>query len=138
MIRLPDWNARLNAALTAEKVKPFAWGQSDCCRFAARLVEAMTGEDVMAGFDYSSEAEARLQIGSFGGLRQFLRHTFGPWRKPAFAHRGDVMLAKGGMAVGVCLGSRVAVMTEDRGYEALPRSAFVAAFPLGWPEVVGG
>lgn len=136
IVRRSDWLARLNAELPRAAAKRFAWNRSglDCCRFAARLVRAMTGVNVMAGFSYTTEEAAWAQIAERGGLRPFLRETFGPSRRPAFAQRGDIMLARGGKAVGICIGARVAMMSEEVGYVTLPLSEFMAAFPLGWPE----
>lgn len=136
-VRKPDWLDRLNAVLEEAVTRPHDWQANDCCRVAARAIVAMTGDDPMPGFDYATEDEAWAQIGAYGGLRRYLDKTFGGWKRPAFARRGDLMLARGGKAVGICVGAKVAIMSEA-GFGYLPLRDFVACYPLGWPEASDG
>ena len=49
---------------------PFAYGRADCCRFIGECVEAATGNNPVAAFDYSNEAEAAELIARYGSLRK--------------------------------------------------------------------
>ena len=59
--RLPGWQGRLAVWLAACRQRPFAWGRHDCALFIADAVEAMTGEDLAAGWRgrYSTALGAR-------------------------------------------------------------------------------
>jgi hypothetical protein len=46
MTRLELWPSRLDAVIQAAATRPFAWGEHDCCTFAADCVEAVTGTRV--------------------------------------------------------------------------------------------
>lgn len=47
-MRRPDWEQRFKAAILEWEGRPFAWGTADCATFAAAIVEAVTGADVLA------------------------------------------------------------------------------------------
>ncbi len=136
IVRRADWEQALNQALEQHAATPFAWGSWDCVHFVAAVVEAMTGADPLADYRgaYASEAEAWALLSERdGNLRQACRRAFGGMIRPAFARRGDVVLMRGGMAAGVCVGARAAFVSDDgAGLVYLPMADMAWAFPVGW------
>ena len=66
---------------------------SDCCRFAADCVEAVTGRNPMQRVKYKTERQAYAIIKQHGGLRGLLIYYLGaPARAGAKARDGDVCL----------------------------------------------
>ena len=94
MSRLEDWPERLELVLDEASAVPFEYGVSDCCLFAARAAEALTGRDIASRFAGKYED-------LIGGLRLLRRETgckgyvefFDTLFErvdPVFAHRGDL------------------------------------------------
>lgn len=136
IVRRPDWEAALGQALEAASDKPFAWGAWDCVHFVAEAVQAMTGADPLADYrgGYATEAEAWAALSERdGNLRQACKRVFGGMIRPAFARRGDVVMMRGGMAVGVCIGAQAAFVSDDGNELVLrPMTDMAWAFPVGW------
>lgn len=112
-MRRDGWEARLAHLEMAARARPFAWGEHDCCTWAAECVQAVTGTDPLAdlrGTWHSAEA-AQAVLQRLGGLRAAVDARLGePLPSVHLAQRGDVVLLAVGntMALGVCMG-RVAV-----------------------------
>lgn len=136
LIRKPDWESAMGAALELAGGQSFAWGSADCVHFVAGVVEAMTGADPLIDYrgTYASEDEAWAALSARdGNLRQACRRVFGGMIRPAFARRGDVVMQRGGMAVGICLGRVAAFISDDgAGLVLLPMKDMAWAFPIGW------
>lgn len=99
-MRLPDWHQRLAATIEAATLRPFVYGEHDCCTFAADCVLAVTGRDLASPWRgaYATPA-AGLKLArarNVAGLaRRFFREI-----DPAFAWTGDVALTDtGGLAI---------------------------------------
>jgi hypothetical protein len=45
--RLPDWEARLRVALDYLPGQALEWGTADCATFAADVIDALTGREVL-------------------------------------------------------------------------------------------
>lgn len=99
-MRREDWVERLDAVFRDAQDKPFAWGDFDCCLFAASCVEAALGFDPAGDFrgTYSTRAQAfRLLRGRWGGgVGKMMEHMAAahewPEVRPLMARRGDVAL----------------------------------------------
>ena len=107
--RREDWPLRLNAALESARARAFAWGEHDCCMFAAGVVRELTGEDFAAPFRgaYAERDGAGLILAEQGGVEAITTAALGaPLDNPRFAQRGDVVLieTEEGMALGICDG----------------------------------
>lgn len=121
-MRLPDWEARLNAHVRAWRAMAGSYGPVPCARFAAGGVEAVTGIDHYAPFRgrYSTElgaAKALRQIGE-----DTLEATFGkhlPDRSLSHVQRGDIVFD--GTAVGIAMGSHALFAGEEERGEGLVR-----------------
>lgn len=129
--RLPDWERRLSAFLA----QPFAfeWGTMDCALFACAAVEAQTGEHPYPEFPgtYSDRIGAAWALRELG--KGTLEATFGQKFEevpPAFARRGDIVMATGG-AMGVCTGAAARFLSEEGGLTSLPRATFTHAWRIG-------
>lgn len=68
---------------------PFSYG-TDCCQFAAEVIEHFTGNNPIAGLVYSDERSAYRIIRELGGMGAALRHYLGA---PYAGHKdGDICL----------------------------------------------
>lgn len=129
--RLPDWERRLSDFLA----QPFAfeWGTMDCALFACAAVEALTGTHPYPEFPgtYSDRIGAARALRKLG--KGTLEATFGQKFEevpPAFARRGDVVMAEMG-AMGVCVGAAAMFLAEEGGLIRLPRATFTHAWRIG-------
>lgn len=131
--RRPDWERHLMAAI--EHTPGFAWGEADCCTFAARVVEAMTGHDLLAVFRgrYQNARGALRFINQGGGLQALISERLGPpLPRVALAYRGDIVLARtptGEQTVAICAGDKLAAQGLA-GAVFLPLEAGVAAWSV--------
>lgn len=112
MKRLEDWPTRLFAYIAQRRRMPFAWGTHDCCQFARRAVEAITGEDPAAGLDlleYTDAAGAAAYLAEHP--IESIPAAAGLQEIPVLrAQRGDIVLMPSGehLVLGVCLGGYIA------------------------------
>lgn len=109
--RLPGWPRRLADVVARHADRPFAWGEHDCCTFAADVVEAITGRDPMAAWRgaYVGQLAAARLLREHGGLLGLVSGVLGEPVAPTLALRGDVVLYlqpdhADRPALGVCLG----------------------------------
>lgn len=130
-MRRPDWPQRLDAYIESRLTAWFQWGDHDCCRFAAGAVEAMTGDDRMAGYTYTDERAALRLIRDAGSLDALVVRALGEPIPPAFAQRGDVVIADldHGPTLGVCLGL-LSAFVADTGLTHRPTLACRAAWRI--------
>lgn len=122
MYRKPDWDARLAAYLEPLRARAFAWGQHDCCTFAAGAVQAMTDVDPMPEFRgrYSTAIGSARALRRFGAgdLASTLDRKFEPVDHP-LAQRGDIVMTSG--LLGICLGGLAVVVGQEGEREGLLR-----------------
>lgn len=137
LCRLPDWESRLMAAI--EATPAFSWGTADCCRFAGRIVRAITGADPMEpaygrpGEGYADGDAAQALLIERGGLLPMVSAVLGaPLASVAQARRGDVVLARlpGCETLGILADARIAAQGAD-GVVFLPLRRGLAAWRVG-------
>jgi hypothetical protein len=137
----------LDAYLRDAATKPFAWGTTDCCLFAADAVLAMTGVDIADDFrgKYGTQAEALALIKTVTGgttvtdaivhcatkfgLMEWLKADGSPC--PLMAKRGDLcaVLNDGNIIAGVIeLSGRYVACQGDAGLIRLQLSAIQRAW----------
>jgi hypothetical protein len=97
-MRHDNWERALSCYLTECSNTAFAWGEHDCCLFAANTVLAMTGTDFAAPFrgKYSTalgSVRALKRYGS-GDLHSTLIDVLGSPVPNLLAKRGDVALVE--------------------------------------------
>lgn len=99
LVRLADWPERLAAYLAEQRGTVFAWGTSDCVRFAAGAVAATTGQQVLP-VDWASRSDAAQQLRALGGLVPAVDSVLPRLPVPTLAQRGDVVLVQAPVAGG--------------------------------------
>ena len=126
MKRKTEWPEILIAEIEAARERPFSFGRHDCCIFAANIVRAMTGVDLMKGLRRYRSAASAARIMRRAGHERLVAMITSVMRehgctsvRPSLARRGDVVMAKvsidGGAtewAAGICVG-REAVFASD-------------------------
>lgn len=126
------WFEALTAFIEANRDRPLAWGEWDCCQFAAAAVAVMTGIDYRSAFPaYENEVEARALLANQGGIEALISSVLGPPKPIAWAKRGDVLAIEtgAGMAAGICLGLYCVVVGVER-LQFLRSSAATAAWGI--------
>ena len=115
MTRVEGWEKSLNDCIEAALVRPFCWGENDCCLFAADAIRALTGRDPAGDYRrrYASAAQAAKLLQRLGGIEAIPGTAGFEEVAVAFARRGDVVLAEndGNLLLGVVdmTGRRIAV-----------------------------
>lgn len=137
MERLPNWRARLAAALDPLYTAEFAWGQNDCVSGLGSLVVfAILGIDLMEGApSYRTEAGAvkALRQRGFKGLSEAVGHYL-PATPILSARVGDLAVLPGEGVLGASIGmfntSTILVVTKT-GLGHRPWSDATSAFKVG-------
>lgn len=94
-----DWHARLQALLMRRHDCPFAWGQADCCTWAADCWQAMTDTDPLGPLrgTYATRRQARHLLRQCGGLAAALGARLGaPQAAGMPIMPGSIVLAQQG------------------------------------------
>lgn len=139
MTRPADWPERLDAELRAAAARPFCWATHDCFRFAARVVRALGGPDLMAACRgaWHDEASAEAAIGAWGpdldaGLVALCARLGMQQIPPAFAQRGDLVVLRTprGPTCAICAGRTAAAAAEAGGVLHLPMSIALRAWAV--------
>jgi hypothetical protein len=131
-MRRPDWTQRLWLQVETARDQRFCYAQLDCCLFAARCVDAMTGSDFVARLqaEYHDEASAMAYLKRMGGLQAAVTAHLGePLPRPAMAQRGDVVMFVDGAGqdtLGICTGELLA--TTGRGFQFQPMTLATVAW----------
>lgn len=138
MRRLTGWEGLLDAELEKARTLVFAWGENDCVTWAANIVLALTGEDLIAPQrgSYPDEESARRVIFDEGGLdTDFAANLEAcvdarlPRIEVPFARRGD--LVRWGNALGVCAGADSFFLTPKNGVRPIRTLRCQSAWRVG-------
>ena len=63
-----NYSVIVNAACARALASPMRWGVDDCCRWVAKIINDMTGMDLMVGIEpYSDRPSALLFIRKYAG-----------------------------------------------------------------------
>jgi hypothetical protein len=113
-MRREDWEVALAAFVERHQDVPFEWGLHDCCTFACGAVNAVTGVKPILPYKYETEDEARMYLAKVGGFVGLWCSLLGEVQRPKLAAAGDVVLFdyEGVSATGVCIGDKIAALTE--------------------------
>jgi hypothetical protein len=130
-MRHEDWGKRLRETVEQWRAEPFVWGQNDCCMFAARCVDAITGSEWVADLQscYTDEASARAYIAAEGSIKDSVTRRLGEPVPRLMARRGDVCLVETetGPSLAVCVGASVVGPGVERQY-MLPLAGVICAW----------
>lgn len=133
MKRLADWPSRLEAVITAARVKAFDWRTHNCATFAADCVEAVTGERLHERFAklHKTKRGAAEFSKDAAKLRAEVSMRLDTEVVRSFAQRGDVVLVQRGdtSVLAVCAG-RQAVCLGPLGVVLLPMEDAVCAWRI--------
>lgn len=103
------------SAIQACDGQRFAWGKLDCCLFAAKVVDAMTGRDFTGALQqrYGDKRGAVRFLREEGGLSDAVTAYLGE-PAPGRALRGDVVLfdSPNGDCLGICVGGSIAAISS--------------------------
>jgi hypothetical protein len=136
MTRVENWETKLAEAIEGAKDRGFQYGAFDCCLFAASIIEAITGTNLMKGMEYGSEDDALQVIQSLGSDLLFAVTAIAQQHElesiaPAFAQRGDLVIVNVNdkQVVGIIgTDARYAVCTTLRGVVQIERERIIAAW----------
>lgn len=128
----------VEATLTRELAKPYAYGSADCFMLGCAFVDALTGsaltDKYRAAYRTLAGAQRALRRHGHASLVSFFAAELGQQPKGgAEARLGDLVilrLADGAEHVGVCLGARFVTKT-GRGRSDHGLADVIAAFHLG-------
>lgn len=124
------WRIRFDALVAARLRTPFAWGQHDCCLWAADSVLCTTGTDPAADVrgHYNNATQAARLLADLGGLGAVGARAGTPVL-PLAACVGDVgvVAMEGRATLAVCCGA-LWLAPAAAGLAALPLSAGVMAW----------
>lgn len=115
--------------------RPFEWGRTDCGTFAAAVVRAIDGRDLLGALPrWASAGEAARVLRAAGGLARLLDQLLQVPRKPAaWAAPGDIVLAwdeaAGREQLAVCNGSHL-LAPGSGGLTSQPLCMGLMAWPL--------
>ena len=128
-MRLEGWERRLQAYL--DEIGPFQWGKTDCCMFTVGAVEAVSGVNYGKGYRYKTAAGAARVLAKEGGVSAIATKYLGEPKSVKMAQRGDVVSFETGegIALGVCVGDKIAAMQEG-GLIFLPMNQAIKAWSV--------
>lgn len=125
--------ADLRAYLRDHHDARFRYGRMDCALFAAGWARLRTGRDLMLGIEYGTLREGRAKLAEIGHADHVDAAAAQLVEIPvAMAQRGDlaaVPSGRGGWALGIVTGERVAVLTRHK-LEQVPLNVAARAFEL--------
>lgn len=131
--RRPDWLERLQETVEYWKDKPFGWAYNDCCMFAARCVDEMTGSEWVVDLHscYCDERTAKVYIEAEGSIEASVTKRLGEPVPRLQARRGDVCLVETphGPGLGICVGA-VALTPGEEGLVPIPLANVVKAWRI--------
>lgn len=132
MARHPDWQLRLMQVLAEAARRPFQPGQHDCALFTAACVQAMTGQDIAAGWRgrYRTLRGGRIVLRRAGYADHVaLAAAHFPEIPVARANPGDIAAVPtpDGPALGIVQGEAIYLLAPD-GLGASPLLSASRAF----------
>lgn len=103
-MRKENWPNLLSQYIEDCRKKPFKWGENDCILFAAKCIEALTGENLYDPYlVYNDEIGANDLVKYNGGLSEIVKKHLGPGHRDHMkAIRGDLVMMKiNGETIGI-------------------------------------
>lgn len=112
-MRVDGWESKLNDVISQSSV--FEWGTNDCCMFAVRVVEAITGIDHGKPYrGYKTERGAASRLLKHGGVEGIATKELGEPKSTLLAKRGDVVSfeTQDQIALGICIGDKIVAVSK--------------------------
>jgi len=128
-MKLQGWERNLQTYLSS--IDEFEWGKTDCCMFAVGAVKVITGIDHGKAYKHKTQIGAAKLLAKHGGVEAIATKHLGNPKPATFAQRGDVVSfeTEEGLALGICIGNRIAAMKAD-GLTFLPLFKSIKAWSV--------
>lgn len=135
--RHAKWPEELASCISHARVKPFTWGENDCCLFACDCALAITDTDIAKDFrGYRNIDEAKIILDRFGGVGGVAEAVARKYAVPEItalaAGRGDICLIEAGHGetLGVCGGDHI-LCPGLKGLVSYPLLQGIRAWKIG-------
>lgn len=132
-MRIKGWEKAINDVIRKHRALPSQYGISDCYLITDDAVEAVTGERMFPGVQYSSELGAAKEMRSrgFDNVEQAFASLF-ETVPVSLAQRGDIgVIESNGQICGGFVSSIGFVTRNDVELRILPVSMMKTAFKVG-------
>lgn len=132
-MRVKGWEKAINEVIKKHQALPSKYGVSDCYLITDDAVEAVTGERMFPGVQYSSEIGAAKELRSrgFNDVEQAFTYLFEAI-PVSLAQRGDIgVIESDGQICGGFVSSIGFVTRNDDEVRILPISMMKTAFKVG-------
>lgn len=133
IVRVPDWEKRLNEVVERHMDLPSQFGVSDCWMIPADAFEAITGEKLYRGIRYKTEAGAAKQLRKrgFETVEDAFRARL-PEIGRLSARRGDLGVVERDGAISGGVVTNIGFVTRGEGSVLiLPITEIKTAFRVG-------
>lgn len=131
-MRLDNWDLLLMDYIESQQNQPFIWGVNDCCHFAAKGAEIITGVGVGHLYPCDSALSAQRLLNDHGGVEGIADKHYTRRDNKNFTQRGDVVSAAVGvdeLGLGICTGTD-AVFKSENGLFYLPMINVLSAWEI--------
>lgn len=116
-MRYQNWPQRLHDTIKAASGRPFLWGETDCCLFAADCSVAICGVDPAEQYrgHYTTEIGAKRKLHELHGGLEAVCDAYFERVSIALRQRGDFVLFDGpmGKSIGVVWAGGIWATTDD-------------------------
>ncbi len=125
----------ISAFISRYRVRPFVWGECDCCLFAADWVVEQVGVDPAAQtrgrYNSAKGALKVVRQAGFDDMCAMVDSLLGERIAPLQLQRGDIALVENGgdPALGICWGANVFAMSQS-GVVGLPANTIITGWRL--------
>lgn len=134
LVRLENWEQRLNDFLAAHSDAVHRYGAIDCVLFPAAIVEALTGEDPGAPYrgTYDGQVGALRLLAKLGAesptelIDRYLPRVIRP-----MARRGDIVMTYDGQTAVVFGEDALGICEDKAGFQRIPRARWQRAWRIG-------
>lgn len=143
LTRREGWEHSLADFVDQARVRPFLWGEFDCCSMPCEAALNIVGVDPWSKFRgrYKTERGAARVIRRAGGFVRLIEKIMSGYLEVpvSFARRGDILLVIDAEIVepgfdamlALCLGHQMAFVSRDRGFRLLPFNRAARAWRIG-------
>lgn len=131
-MRVANWPIVLAEVIEEWRYLPLSYGTVDCFQFCGTMYQRLTGVDHLSQFPpYDSREGAEEILAQHGGPQGLIESVLGTSKHPAYAQRGDIVLADfgDGLAPGICVGAHCCT-PGPAGLVFVPMKRAVAAWSV--------
>lgn len=119
-MRIEGWENVLQEYIEQARSLSFVWGENDCCLWASKFVDSITGttyaDDWLGFYDDEEGANALMALRGFNYPHDIVNSHL-PKIQVSAAKRGDLVMNKDG-CIGICDGRKSFFLAVGRGLVA--------------------